>query len=185
MAHAHAQRQVPESRGTKRGNRALVLVDDPAGVARLRARKLRFWDRALARCYQLSLDARLAAGASPDGGSLLAVRARTLVSPVKRQQLARDWGRVMRTAGEPRSRRSAAPLCRDRIIAAEPAIHELQRSLLTSMPVPVRGVAIARQLLVDATGPVYNRRAPIDLRTAVLEAIRHMDPTTGLMPTQP
>jgi hypothetical protein len=43
-------------------------------------------------------------------------------------------------------------------------------------------VAIARQLLVDAGSPVYNRRSPADLQTVLREAVRQLDPAAALMP---
>jgi hypothetical protein len=79
--------------------------------------------------------------------------------------------------------RARVPLRRDRIVAAEADIRELQRSLQASAPVPARGVALASCLLADGAGPLYNRNSPVDLRIAVQEAIQCLDPSTALLPT--
>jgi len=128
------------------------------------------------------LDARLAAGASPEGDVLIGLRARALVVPARRQRLASDWDRLL-TAARDRPAAAHVPLRRDRIVAAEADIRELQRSLRASAPVPARGVAIARSLLADGTGPVFNRNSRVDLRAAVQDAIQHLDPSTALLPT--
>jgi hypothetical protein len=163
----------------------LVLVGDAASLSQLCGRPVRPWDQAFARSRAFSLDARLAAGSSPDGTRLIALRARRLVSLTRRQRLASDWDRLVRAARERPSAGRRAPLCRDRIVAAEPDIRQLELSLRSALPVPVRGVAMASHLLVDGTGPVYNRRAAVDLPTAVREAIRQMDPSAELLSGQP
>jgi hypothetical protein len=141
------------------------------------------WDRALVSVRGASLTARLAAGASPESGRLIALRARALVVPAQRQRLASDWDRLVSVASERPPAVARVPLRRDRIVAAEADIRELQRSLRACAPVPARGVAMASKLLVDGAGPVYNRNSRIDLRAAVQEAIQHLDPSTALLPT--
>jgi len=146
-----------------------------------RQRGPRLWDRALAGSRAASLDARLAAGASPESDPLIGLRARALVIPARRQQVASDWDRLVSLARE-HPARARVPLPRDRIVAAEADIRVLQRSLRASAPVPARGVAIANALLADGAGPVYNRHARADLRAAVQDAIRNLDPSTALLP---
>jgi hypothetical protein len=84
-----------------------------------------------------------------------------------------------------RERPAAArvPLRRDRIAGAEADIRELQRALRASAPVPARGVALASTLLSDGAGPLYNRDSCVDLRAALQAAIKHLDPSTALLPT--
>jgi hypothetical protein len=159
----------------------LVLVDDLGLMSADRRQTLSALDRALARCRAFALDGRLAAGSSPDGDALVAARARVLVSLPRRRRLARDWGHVLRMA---RERSYRGMVCRDRVVAAEPDIRELQRSLRAALPVPARGVAMASQLLTDATGPLYNRRCAADLGAAIREAVRQLDPRTALMPSE-
>lgn len=139
------------------------------------------WDRALATIRGSFLDAKLAAGVSPESARQLGLRARALVVPARRHRLAGDWDRLVRVARE-RPARTKVPLRRDRIVAAEADIRELQRSLRASVPVPARGVALASTLLADGTGPVYNRNSSVDLRVAVQAAVRHLDPWTPLLP---
>ena len=127
------------------------------------------------------LDAQLAAGAAPESNHVIGLRARALVVPARRQRLASDWDRLVTVARE-RPATARVPLRRDRIVAAEADIRELQRSLRASAPVPARGVAIASALLTDGSGPVYNRNSRVDLRAAVQEAIHHLDPSTALLP---
>lgn len=141
----------------------------------------RIWDRVLASSRATSLDERLAAGASPESGRLIALRARALVVPARRRRLASDWGRLVRAARE-RPAATHVPLRRDRILAAEADIRELQRSLRASAPVPARGVAMASSLLADGAGPLYSTSPRVDLRAAVQEAIRQLDPSTALLP---
>src|SRR5215472_1071526 len=151
------------------------------GLLPPRQRRPSLWDPALTRIRAMPLDRQLAAGASPESGRLIALRARALVVPARRQQLASDWDRLVRTARERPATARRVPLRRDRIVAAEADIRDLQRALLASAPVPARGVAIASTLLSDGAGPVYNRSSCVDLRAAVQEAIRHLDPSTALL----
>jgi len=141
------------------------------------------WDPALTRIRGTLLDRRLAAGASPESGRLIALRARALVVPAQRQRLASDWERLVRVACERPAVAAHVPLRRERIAAAEADIRELQRSLRASAPVPARGVAMASSLLADGTGPLYYRDSRVDVRAAVQEAIQHLDPSTALLPT--
>ncbi len=44
-----------------------------------------------------------------------------------------------------------------------------------AFPITARGAAMARVLLVDGTGPLYNRHCPLDLGAEVREATRQMN----------
>ena len=151
-------------------------------------------DRVLARALGASLDESLAAGTPPESARLLAVRARDIVALRRRRATAANWERVLQVARQsagvlplPRSRVRAAPVpvCASRILAAEPAIDELMACLSVPLPVPARGVAMARVLLTDAAGPVYNWRSRASLTAALEAAIAHLDPALPLMPTAP
>jgi hypothetical protein len=170
----------PENTG-----QTLVLATDARSLSAVCGQRLRLIDRILAGWNGFSLDARLAAGASPEGDRLLAARAIILVKLRRRQKLARDWGRLANMARERPAASVRIPLRRDRLVAATPEILELQDCLRAALPVPVRGVAMANRLLTDATGPVYNRRSPVDLRIALRDAIWQMDPGTALLPGEP
>lgn len=163
----------------------VVLAVGVGSLSELHGGRLRVLDRILASWHGFSLDARLAAGASPEEDRLLAARASVLVDLPRRQRLARDWGRLARVARQRPDASMRIRLRRDRIAGAEPEILQLQHSLRAALPVPVRGVAMASNLLCDATGPVYSRRSPVDLRAALQDAIREMDPATALLPDEP
>jgi hypothetical protein len=158
---------------------AWVMNSSPeiAGV-----RPSRLTDRLLARLFGASLDRQLAAGLTPESSALLAARARHIVALRHRRQLARTWGRLLRTARRaPGTYHPAIPVCGDRIVAAEPDVRELARLLTAPLPVPARGVAMATALLTDALGPVYNPRSQDSLANALQAAIAELDPALPLM----
>ena len=147
----------------------------PAGAAPVSAA-----DRVLARMFGASLDRQLAAGQTAESDRLLAARAQRIVSLPRRQALARDWEHLLQVAH--RAPTPAVPLCRDRIAAAEPRIHELVTCLRAPLPVPAQGVAAATVLLTDATGPVYHRRSQGALEDLLGDAIAQLDPARPLLP---
>jgi hypothetical protein len=169
----------------ERAGQTVVLAKDAGSLSELSGRRLHVLDRVLASWRGFSLDARLAAGASPEGDRLLAARASALVNLPRRQKLARDWGRLASLARGRPAASARTPLRRDRVVAAAPEILQLQESLRATLPVPVRGVAMASRLLCDATGPVYSRRSAVDLRMALQDAVRQMDPWMAVLPDRP
>jgi hypothetical protein len=135
----------------------------------------RFWDRWLTRAYAPSLDSQLAAGWPPAASRLLAARAQEITSPAGRGELVRGWGHVLRRARQsavPRTPR--APLCRDRIVAAEGDVRTMLAVLASPLPISARGAAMASVLLGDGTGPVYNSHSARELAAAVRDATREM-----------
>ena len=159
----------------------------------------RLGDGALARVFGASLDASLAAGRPPESSRLLAARARDIVRLRRRRSMAGSWEHLLRVASRAQRARGAGPgapgapgrlggpagavpVCADRVVAAEPAIRDLMNRLTAPLPVPARGVAMARVLLTDATSPVYNRRAGVALRDAVTAAATQLDPALPLLP---
>jgi hypothetical protein len=148
----------------------------------------RLGDGALARVFGASLDASLAAGDPPESSRLLAARARDIVSLRRRRSIAGSWEHVLRVARRAQWARragspsAAVPICADRVVAAEPAIRDLMSRLAAPLPVPARGVAMARVLLTDANSPVYNRRAGVALTDAVAAAAAQLDPALPLLP---
>ena len=151
----------------------------------------RFGDDILARVFGASLDTLLAVGCAPESSRLLTARARQLVSLHERRSLARSWEHLLRVARHaPRTRTSlslaaaaAVPVRAERIVMAEPAIRDLIGRLAAPLPVPARGVAMARLLLSDATGPVYSRRSRADLTAEIEAAAAQLDPALPLMPS--
>jgi hypothetical protein len=145
-------------------------------------------DVVLARVFGASLDASLAAGHPPESSRLLAARARDIVSLRRRRSIAGSWEHVLRVAHRAQRARlagspsAAVPICADRVVAAEPVIRGLMNGLAAPLPVPARGVAMARVLLTDANSPVYNRRADVALTDAVAAAAVQLDPALPLLP---
>jgi hypothetical protein len=138
------------------------------------------WDRWLARVSAPSLDRQLAAGNREGTSRVLAFRAQQISSPAGRRELARQWDHVLDQARRPpQPRTPRAPLCRDRIAAAERDVREMVTVLAGPLPITVRGAAMASYLLSDGTGPLHNRHSSLDLGAAVCEATRQMDPVAG------
>ena len=140
----------------------------------------RRWHRLLARVQAPSLDCQLAAGCPAGTSRVLAIRAQELASPAGRRELAQCWDHVLdqgRRASVPRTPR--APLCRDRIAAAERDVREMLTILTGVLPITARGAAMASVLLSDGTGPLHNRHSPLDLGAEVREATSQMTPFAG------
>jgi hypothetical protein len=130
-------------------------------------------DRALARLLGPSLDRELALGLPPWRGGPRAVRARFIVSAAGRRQLIRGWSRLLDLAHRPPSARSArGPVCRRALAAAEHDVRTMLDVLAAQRPVTARGAAMARALLTDGTGPLYNARSPRDLGEEVRDVTR-------------
>jgi hypothetical protein len=138
----------------------------------------KFRERVTARVLGASLDRQLAAGCPARSEPVLAARARRLVSPAARRQIIRGWNNVLLQAGRPPFM-PRPPLCREKVIAAEPDVRYLLALLAGPRPVAARGAAMAMALLTDGTGPVHNHRSPVSLTAAVREAIRQLDPRSA------
>lgn len=67
-----------------------------------------------------------------------------------------------------------APLCRDRIAAAEGDVRTMLAVLACPLPISARGAAMASVLLGDGTGPLHNHHSTRDLAAAVRDATREM-----------
>ena len=130
--------------------------------------------------FGASLDRRLAAGQAPESGRLLAVRAQQIVTLGRRRELARNWERLLAVAAAGPSSRPRALLCRDRIVAAATEVGDLAGHLRAPLPVAATGVAAARVLLTDATGPVFNRRDRSALDTRLRGISAMLDPAVPL-----
>jgi len=130
-------------------------------------------DRALARLLGPSLDRELALGLPPWRGGPRAARARFIVSPAGRRQLIRGWSRLLDLARRPPSARSArGPLCRRALAGAEHDVRTMLGVLAAQRPVTARGAAMARALLTDGAGPLYNARSGRDLAVEVRDVTR-------------
>jgi hypothetical protein len=143
----------------------LVFPDDPAaGGAR---------DRVLARLLGPSLDRELAVGLPPWRGGPRAARARFIVSPAGRRQVIRGWVRLLDLAHRPPSARSPrGPVSRRALVTAEPDVRRMLGVIAAGRPVTARGVAMARALLIDGVGPLFNPRSGRDLAEEVRDVTR-------------
>lgn len=132
---------------------------------------VRPWARLLARLRAARLDADLARGAPPDGSIELALRARTLARTSTRRELARGAQRALTVSmREPAFAGMPVPLRRDQVLACSRELTELIERLLADGPVSARGMAQARTLLADGTGPLYRRTSADELRAAIRSA---------------
>ena len=127
------------------------------------------------------LDAELAAGVPPETTPRHETRARQLVAPRRRQVLADGWEHLLATARGPTGGLSnRAPIRRERIRGAEPAIREMITALRGNGPIPARGIAIATKLLTDGCGPIYNDNARDDIKGTLALALAYLDPALPL-----
>jgi len=161
-----------------------VLLEDDLG--RLTLRRLRPWDRIMARCLAERLDRELARGARPETNVGLAARAVRLTSMKSRRDLAKSLQRILAVVlpagsrgelmtADPSARAARqpyVPIRRDRVSRSASELAELADRLLQPGPVPARGVAMVTQLLTDGGGPLYRRACRDDL-TALVEQATH------------
>jgi hypothetical protein len=163
-----------------RDRRGTLIAGDDLQFATVRPR---LWDLLLTRLGVQGLDTQLATGLPPDGSRRRALRAAELVTPETRERLAGNWEQMLDRALAPRrSGDPSAPLARGRIFAARDDIRQLVAALRIRRPVPARGVAMARLLLTDGSGPLYRSRSRVELTQALLETRNQLDPANTLFP---
>jgi hypothetical protein len=138
-------------------------------------RRVRWWDRLVARIRASALDHELAAGASPESTVPLAVHAGRLCKPAQRLLLARSLTRIVAASDAPMRSRLKAPVCRRAVQLARPELAALAGRLGASGPVDVHGVARVRTLLADGTGPLYQPAPPERLRRELAEVLDALD----------
>lgn len=148
-----------------------MLVEDAAGrvgPVRVRAR-----DRIRAGLHAARLDADLAAGASPDAGVELSLRARTLTSTASRRAFARALRTLITRAIEPPAVVPLrVPARRAPVLDASWQLERLEHCLLGRGPVSVRGIALTKVLLSQGDGPLYGRRGQADVSRLVARIVR-------------
>ncbi len=153
------------------------------GEGDIRVERVSAPDRVLCRVRSRQLDRQLADGACPDANMSLALRARLLMRPTTRSQLARSIARVLAQASEPRrrwpTRGSRVPVAKGNVVEAAPSLEALSDRLRGPVPVSVRGMASVELLLGDGVGPVYNPHCPRQLRDMVDEALRSLAQLDG------
>jgi hypothetical protein len=111
------------------------------------------------RLGRTRLDALLAEGRDPGRDPRLALRAQQLVRPSARRRLVARLAEAVRSADDPPSPRlrPEVPVDRVSVHACRAELAELEATLLSKGEPRVRGVAIARTLLLDGAGPLYAR----------------------------
>ena len=113
--------------------------------------------RLLARLRSNSLDRRLSAGADSSRSGLLAARAAQLGRRGTRFAVARGIEKVAFARERPLRRYSVLP-ARTAVSLNRPALLDLAAQLRRPGALYVRGIAAARLMLVDGTGPMYTDR---------------------------
>ena len=116
-------------------------------------------------------DRALAAGADPLANPAIAARAEALRSRREREVLASAIYLVLKDAGRATSPLSMrVPVARDAVRRSRPEPLALAAELRQSADVSVRGVAAARLLVSDGTGPLYCDVGYGALRDAIFRA---------------
>jgi hypothetical protein len=154
----------------------MLLVFDES-ESRLTTRRAGLWQRLAVCLHAARLDREIAAGASPDVTVALALRAQALVRMSVRHGLAKSVQRIVDSStGTTVSGRPRVPLCPDRVADAREELQGLIELLQTPGPVAAQGVARARALLSDGSGPLYHRGSRDDLRTRVHQTVDALNP---------
>lgn len=126
----------------------LTAPSKPRPLARLRA-----------RLAPSALDRRIAAGADPWTNPELTPRAERLLRRATRRQIADSLESAVvdaRGGGRPNPLQMTAPIARPSVAEAGDDLVVLVQRLRAAQPVRPQGVALARMLLVDGTGPLYS-----------------------------
>ena len=131
----------------------------------------------LARLFAPLLDRQLADGKDPAEYPLLVARAAQLARPHVRRRTAAHWQRVLdEVRSRPKRLTHAVRVCTGQVVDAGAELRALIARLRGALPVSPVGVAQARRLLVDATGPLFDRSAPRgDLSACVSLIILELD----------
>jgi hypothetical protein len=135
------------------------------------------WTRVTARLHSRQLDQALAHGTPPEAAAPLALRARRLTALAHRRAVADSLRRAVRDScqGVPPSLAIAPD--RSQVIAASDDLIRLADALATPGPVAARGVAQARILLTDGTGPLYTMKGNLRARAASAAAYLSVEDT--------
>jgi hypothetical protein len=122
-----------------------------------------------------ALDNALARGASPLHSRELALRARQLVEPKRRELLAHTLESLCEHAERATPSTTTVPLPRDEITESGESLRVLARRLRDPRPVYAAGAAMVSALLRDGTGPAFTLGAGPALRRALRAATAALD----------
>ena len=140
-------------------------------------RRVRARDRVAARLFADRLDRQLARGVAPDTHAQLALRARRLLKPAFRAQVASSLRRLVYFVQAHPSGAGDVMLTRGQIHSAIPELLRLADRLEAAEPLDVRGIARTRLLLTDPAGPLFYRRQADGVRAAVEAALEALTPS--------
>ena len=118
-----------------------------------------------------TFDALLAAGADPSWDPELGLRASQISAPRARRALADSLEQAVREAHRPPSWDCRAPLDRRAVRTATPELLALALDLTVEAPA-AQGVALATQIVRDASSPLYSPGGAEALRAAAVIARR-------------
>lgn len=144
----------------------------------LQIRRVRPWDRLRARMRASALDRQLAAGASPESSTVLAVHAGHLCRPAERRVLAHTLSRLTAAADAPGAKRAVGartPVCTSAIHDSEAELAAVVDRLEAPDPISVQAVARLRTLVSDGGGPLYRRATSGRLRRELRATLEAMD----------
>ncbi len=151
---------------------ATLLLVEQQDATRVKCYRIGLHERALAHFKASHLDIVLANGGDPDSSAALSLRAHALISSTTRSELSRTIRRILRGAERPHHPFDATtPVCRRKILEAKAELEQLAENLRRPGPVDARGVAQARLLLRDGSGPIYSRPHANDLQQPLQAAI--------------
>ena len=111
----------------------------------------------LARLRARGLDQRLADGADPRSSSLLAARAAQLTHPQVRARIAAGLERMALSIDQPSTRFAITPQ-RGAVLANRTRLFDVAATLRSRTPVYAGGIAGARLIVIDGTGPAFTDR---------------------------
>jgi hypothetical protein len=132
--------------------------------------------RALATVRHAALDRRLADGADTTGHRELTARAWQITRASACERLATALDAILIGAERSGPERGASVrICREEIEVARGEIRRLAQRLRDPRPVRARGVALARRLLSDGTGPLYVASANDELYRQLRRATVALD----------
>jgi hypothetical protein len=115
------------------------------------------------------LDQQLARGVSPGSDPALRLRARRLMGAKSRRRIADALERLLEDDSALAGLSSRVPVSESVILAARPELESLVAALQCD-GCEVRGVALARLLIVDGASPLYGRGSELELIAAAGEA---------------
>ena len=139
-------------------------------------------DRLAAHWLAHRLDLALADGVSPETSAPLALRAQRLTEPDRRWSIAGTLRRIVRDNDTHDRRRGRIGRVRPNpqaVKAASDALSELADTLADPGPVAAGGVALARLLVSDGTGPLYAPGCGNLLSARATQAMQQLRPWAG------